>query len=87
MTKTVARPTKTKRISPRQNAALKAEDAESEVTGTYVYDAELGKVVKVSGRVPKVASHGGGSPTGDVGPCGRSACAGGRCAGGGGDDF
>ncbi|HVA67648.1 MAG TPA: hypothetical protein VNK24_12130 [Elusimicrobiota bacterium] len=57
------------------------------VTGTYIYDAELGKIVKVSDRVPKVASHGGASISQDVGPCGRSACAGGRCAGGSGNDF
>ncbi len=87
MTKTAERPAKTKNISPRQNADAKAKDAASEATGTYVYDAALGKVIKISGRVPKVASHGGSSPAEDVGPCGRSACAGGRCAGGGGDDF
>ena len=49
--------------------------------GTYVYDQKLGKVVKVSDRVPKVASK-SSKLSMEVGPCGRSACGGGRCAGG-----
>jgi hypothetical protein len=48
-------------------------------TGTYIYDKELGKVVKVSDRVPKAASK-KGKRLAEAGPCGRSACAGGRCA-------
>lgn len=51
-------------------------------TGTYVYDKKLGKVVKVSDRVPKAASKKGGASAPETGPCGRSACAGGRCANG-----
>ncbi|MBI3548407.1 MAG: hypothetical protein HY078_05070 [Elusimicrobia bacterium] len=49
--------------------------------GTYVYDKALGKVVKVSNDVPKVASK-SKSRAPESGPCGRSACGGGRCAGG-----
>ena len=45
--------------------------------GTYVYDKDLGKVVKVSSRVPKVASKGKKSG-GQVGPCGR-VCGDGPC--------
>ncbi len=49
-------------------------------TGTYVFDEKKGKVVKVSDRVPKAASKKGkGASAPEVGPCGRSACAGGRC--------
>lgn len=51
--------------------------------GTYVYDKELGRVVKISDRVPKVASkgRGGARSSPEVGPCGRprSSCGGGRC--------
>ena len=54
--------------------------------GTYVYDAKLGKVVKRSDRIPKVSSRSRSasretSPAPQAGPCGRSACGGGRCAG------
>lgn len=48
------------------------------IAGTYVYDKELGKVVQVSDRIPKVASKGRGAAP-EAGPCGRSACAR-RCA-------
>ena len=49
--------------------------------GTYVYDKELGEIVKISDRVPKVASKSSRrSPSSAAGPCGRSACGGGRCA-------
>ena len=48
--------------------------------GTYVYNERLGKVVKVSDRVPKVASKGKGRSS-EASPCGRSVCGGGRCAG------
>ena len=47
--------------------------------GTYIYDDKLGKVVKVSDRVPKVASK-GKSRSAETGPCGKSACAR-RCQG------
>ena len=50
--------------------------------GTYVFDAKSGKVVKTSDRIPKVASKGKPSPSSSkTGPCGRTQCGGGRCAG------
>lgn len=56
------------------------------ITGTYKYDPKLGRVVKVSDRVPGLKKSGGGSsdPGAEVGPCGRSECGGGTCAGMGG---
>jgi hypothetical protein len=48
------------------------------VGGTYVYDKELGKVVKVSDRVPKVASKSSRRSSPTTGPCGR--VCGGPCA-------
>jgi hypothetical protein len=59
--------TKTKKASPSGS-----------IGGTYVYDKELGRLVKISDRVPKVASKGRSGP--QAGPCGPSACGGGRCA-------
>lgn len=56
------------------------------VTGTYVYDEKLDRLVKVSDRIPRVASKAGKAgeaceaPEGDLGACGRSACGGGSCA-------
>ena len=38
----------------------KPETKTDDSTGTYVYDKELGKVVKKSDRVPGVSSKGGG---------------------------
>ena len=56
MTKTSPRPKKTK--------APAAEEA----TGTYKFDRELGRMVKVSARVPGL-KKGGSAP--EMGPCGR----------------
>lgn len=67
-------PAKTKTSKPRKRAA------QDSVGGTYKYDKALGKLVKVSDRVPKVASKGGASAP-QTPPCGRGACGGGRCAG------
>ena len=47
-------------------------------TGTYVWDKRAGKLVQVSDRPPKAASK---RRAPQAGPCGRSACGGGRCAG------
>ena len=49
--------------------------------GTYVYDKKLGRVVKVSDRIPKVASKGRGAAS-EMGPCGRprAGCGGGSCS-------
>ena len=47
-------------------------------TGTYRYDKKSGKVVRVSDRVPKVASKAKGPsqelPCGRRGPCGGGGC-------------
>ena len=52
---------------------------DSSIGGTYVYDKELGKLVKVSDRVPKVASK-RPTPAPMGGGCGRGGgCGGGRC--------
>lgn len=50
--------------------------------GTYVYDKERGRMVRVSDRIPKVSSKAGRSAQA---PCGRprSACGGGGCGSGG----
>ena len=48
--------------------------------GTYVYDEVLGKVVKVSDRIPGVSANGRGGQAADAGPCGRTECGGGTCA-------
>ncbi len=63
------------------------KSSSSGTTGTYVYDAELGRVVKVSGRVPGLAKSSTGdsdfpsSNDGAPGGCGRGECAGGACMG------
>ncbi|MFH2204388.1 MAG: hypothetical protein ABIJ96_14820 [Elusimicrobiota bacterium] len=46
------------------------------ITGRYVYDKELGEIVKVSDEVPGVASKASSGPP--LGPCGRP-CDGGSC--------
>ena len=71
--------TKTKSPSPTK------PQTKDSMGGTYVYDKVLGKVVKVSDRVPKVASKASGgslSSADDARPCGRpqSQCGGGSCA-------
>lgn len=48
-------------------------------TGTYKYDAKLKRLVKVSDGVPGLKKA-GSVPAPSGGPCGRSACGGGRCA-------
>ncbi len=57
-------------------------------TGTYVYDKKLGKVVKVSQRIPSISAKGtGGDFSDDMGspPCGNDACpSAGTCGMGGG---
>lgn len=51
-----------------------------DIAGTYVYDKELGKVVKVSDRIPGVSSKKGrGSPKSSSGPCGGGPCGSGAC--------
>jgi len=61
-------------------------------TGTYVFDKKLGKVVKVSSRIPAVAAKGKDGSESDGAPslpCGRDSCDSNACGMGGGfgDDF
>ncbi|OGS00576.1 MAG: hypothetical protein A3G41_06565 [Elusimicrobia bacterium RIFCSPLOWO2_12_FULL_59_9] len=50
-------------------------------TGTYVFDADQGKVVKISSHIPKVAStHKSEDSGAQTGPCGKTECGGGACA-------
>lgn len=53
--------------------------APDEATGTYKFDRKLGRMVKVSDRVPGLRR---GSSAAEPGPCGRprSACGGGACS-------
>jgi hypothetical protein len=64
---------------------------EEDTTGTYVFDKTLGKVVKVSGRIPSVSSKGkGGDFSADtpMPPCGQGSCpSAGTCGMGGMGDF
>jgi hypothetical protein len=62
--------------------------AADDTTGTYVFDKKLGKVVKVSSRVPRVSSKGqGGSfddmPSGGAGDGCAGCPSGGSCGMGG----
>ena len=55
----------------------KPEKKEESVSGTYVYDAESDRIVKVSDRIPSVASKSGAHSHGS--PCGQGPCSGGSC--------
>lgn len=78
---------------PKSKHAKQPEQPKAEsITGSYVYDPKLGKVVKVSDRVPGVSSKGGkdfpcgaDSSGGDL-PCGQGECGGGSCGMGGFDE-
>lgn len=64
----------------------KTKPAKGEATGTYVYDPKLRKVVKVSSKIPSVASKAKalpacGLPEGEGSPCGTEC--GGACPMGG----
>ncbi|MBI4369374.1 MAG: hypothetical protein HY547_04000 [Elusimicrobia bacterium] len=64
-------------------ARLVSVDAQTfQATGSYVFDKQLGRVVKVSHDIPSVASR-DGADVEAVGPCGRTECGGGSCAAGG----
>jgi hypothetical protein len=68
----------------------KGEKPES-ITGTYRYDPNSDSIVKVSDRIPSVASKlRGGTPCGDscgdTGSCGTGSCPAGGCGGFGGLD-
>jgi len=47
-------------------------------TGTYVYDKEQNKVIKISDRIPGVSAKKEGSAGPEL-PCGQSECSGGPC--------
>ncbi|MFA5137708.1 MAG: hypothetical protein WC728_00635 [Elusimicrobiota bacterium] len=51
---------------------------DSGITGTYVYDEKSDKIVKVSDRIPSVASKGKGASLPD---CGGGPACGGDCCG------
>ncbi len=61
---------------------------EEDSTGTYAFDKKLGKVVKVSGRIPSVSSKGKDGDFSDDAtspPCGQDSCpSAGACGMGGG---
>ncbi len=63
----------------QENKATKKTDNK---TGRYVYDAKLGKVVKVSDDIPGLKK---GTPAADGGCCGTDSggCCGGSCGCGG----
>lgn len=72
---------KIKKEGKKRNSADRPAGGTS-VGGTYVYDKEQGKLVKVSDRVPKVASKRGASSASGM-ACGGGACDdGGGCGGG-----
>lgn len=55
----------------------KEREPKPAATGTYRYDKKTGTIVRVSDRVPKVASKRKSSsplPCGRRGPCGGGAC-------------
>lgn len=65
------------------SAKRPAKRRPSSATGTYVYDKDSDRVVKVSDRIPRVAGKKGSSaPFGEAPSCGRSSCEG--CPGAGG---
>ncbi|MBI5882174.1 MAG: hypothetical protein HZB91_03610 [Elusimicrobia bacterium] len=76
----------------KKEAARKKTAGTKGITGKYVYDPKLGKVVKVSDDIPKVASAGkkdfpcGAEYSGGDLPCGQGECGGGSCGMGGFDD-
>lgn len=77
---------KAKRRVPSRKPASEVRQG---AAGTYVYDPESARVVKVSSRIPGISSRSGGAgedmPSGEAGPCGRTECSGGACAGESGD--
>ncbi|TBR18951.1 hypothetical protein EPO15_14745 [bacterium] len=59
----------------RRKPARKTAPADSGITGRYVYDEKTDRLVKVSDRIPSVASKSSSRPTPcGSGPCGRSRC-------------
>ena len=56
----------------------KSDGGKNTVTGTYVFDKELNKVVKVSDDIPGVSAKGKQSG-GDMEGCDPSSCGNGMC--------
>ena len=63
-----------------ESASVFLSRTDGNTTGSYVFNKELNRVVKISSAIPKVASHGSEATSEDVGPCGREECGGGSCA-------
>ena len=70
--------TKKEKKAPKTSQRASSPKTE-EVTGTYVFDKKTGKIVKLSGRVPKVSSKSGKGASDMPGPCGMGPCGGGAC--------
>lgn len=72
------------RTPARAVQAAMAANGNAGVTGSYIFDRALGKVVKVSSDIPKVASQGVSESAPEASsPCGPEACGGGGCMPGG----
>ncbi|MFA6318401.1 MAG: hypothetical protein WC943_13415 [Elusimicrobiota bacterium] len=73
----------------KKEAAPQEPTGTKGITGKYVYDPKLGRVVKVSDRIPKVASASkktfacGADSRSESLPCGQGGCGGGSCGLGG----
>ena len=65
-------------MPPKTSKRPRKSPADDAATGTYRYDKETGEIVRVSDRVPKVASKAKGPapemPCGRRGPCGGGGC-------------
>ena len=63
---------------PTTKKRARKDPSDQAATGSYRYDKKTGTVVRVSDRVPKVASKGKSSssslPCGRSGPCGSGRC-------------
>lgn len=61
-------------MPPKTAKRARKAPADQAATGSYRYDKETGQIVRVSDRVPKVASKSKGAapslPCGRRGPCG-----------------
>jgi hypothetical protein len=65
-------------MPPKTAKRSRKAPTDAAATGSYRYDKETGEIVRVSDRVPKVASKAKGSapalPCGRRGPCGGGSC-------------
>ncbi|HBL16549.1 MAG: hypothetical protein A2X36_07965 [Elusimicrobia bacterium GWA2_69_24] len=65
-------------MKKRIEKKAKPAPAGSGITGTYIYDRELGKIVKISDRVPSVAAKVRKTAAKSL-PCSDGGCSGGAC--------